>query len=86
MAVLFHGSVQEYTLGEKSFEAGDTPSLRTLVALLGERFGERCREFLLGEHTCFFLVNGTGIMMSGGLDTPLHPGDTVEVLPFVPGG
>ena len=90
MKVLFYGNVQEYTSGEKSFEpgfkAGIEQSVRTLIDLLGERFGARCKEFLLGEHSCFFLVNGKGIMTTGGLGTPLHAGDTVEVLPSVGGG
>ncbi|MCL2164459.1 MAG: MoaD/ThiS family protein [Oscillospiraceae bacterium] len=87
MDVIFYGSVQEQTLGEESFDAtGEARSLRILVDVMGERFGSQFKEFLLGEDTCFFLVNGSGIMTTGGLDTPLHPDDKVEVLPFVPGG
>ena len=41
---------------------------------------------VLGEETCFFLVNGKGIMMTGGLDTKLCPGDKIEVLPFADAG
>ena len=84
--VLFHGGVKEYTSDEKSFEAGGTQSVRMLIELLGEHFGADFKDFLLGDDTCFFLVNGNGIMTTGGLSTLLSPGDTVEVLPFVEGG
>jgi len=86
MTVIFHGNVQEYTSGKKSYTAGATQSMRTLIETLCEHFGENFREFLLGKDTCFFLVNGKGIIATGGLDTPLHPEDKVDVLPFVGGG
>ena len=86
MKVLFYGSVQEYTCDEKSLEVGNVQCVRALIDLLGERFDEHFKEFLLGDSTCFFLVNGNGIMTTGGLGTPLQSNDTVEVLPFVEGG
>ena len=86
MTVLFYGNVRDYVSGGSSFEAGGAPCVRTLIDLLGERFGAPFKEFLLGDDTCFFLVNGNGIMTTGGLGTSLHSGDTVEVLPFVEGG
>jgi len=86
MTVSFYGSVQDGTNGDKSCEAECTESLYTLIELLGERYGESFKEFLLGDETCFFLVNGNGIMATGGLRTPLHHDDNIEVLPFVNGG
>lgn len=86
MTVLFYGSVQKYTSGEKSLDVGGTHSLRTLIGLLGARFGEPFQEFLLADGTCFFLVNGNSIMATGGLKTQLQPADTIEVLPMVEGG
>jgi len=86
MAVSFFGSVQKYTEGEKSFDAGEAPDIRALISRLGERFGDPFRDFLLGDGTCFFLVNGKSILHTGGLNTPLQPGDKIEVLPFVDGG
>ena len=85
MNILFYGNVLDYTK-EKSFEAGNCPSVRDLVNILGGHYGERFKEFLLGDETCFFLVNGKGLMMTGGLDTPLNPDDKVEVLPFAEAG
>jgi len=92
MTVVFYGNIQERTFGEKSTEInpakglGGKISLRKLIDLLGERYGVDFRTFLLGDDTCFFLVNGGGVMTTGGLDTPLRKGDTVEVLPFVDAG
>jgi len=86
MKTLFHGSILDYTVGESSLEVGDAQCLRALIDVLGERFGADFKEFLLDDDTCIFLVNGNGIMTTGGLGTPLHSGDTVEVLPFVEGG
>ena len=86
MIVSFYGSVQQYTSDEKTFDAGDAESIRALIDRLGGNYGERFMDFLLGDNTCFFLVNGKGILTTGGLDTPLRPGDAVELLPFVDGG
>jgi len=86
MTVIFHGSVQEHTSGVELFQVDNAANVRALIFLLGERFGEEFKDYLLGDDTCFFLVNGTGIMTTGGLQTPLHEGDTVEVLPLVGGG
>ena len=86
MKVLFYANVQDFTSGEKMIETGDVQCMRALITLLGERFGEKFRVFLLGDNTCFFLINGRGIMATGGLDSPLHPDDKIEVLPFVGGG
>jgi len=86
MKVFFNGNVTEHTSGEKIFETAKEDNIRSLIDRLSERFGGGFKDFLLGDGTCFFLVNGSGIMMTGGLRTPLKPGDTVEVMPFVDGG
>jgi len=86
MTVFFYGSVLEHTSGAESTEIEVSPTLRALIDALGERFGDSFREFLLGEETCVFLVNGGGIVTTGGLNTPLQSSDKIEVLPFVDGG
>ena len=86
MKITFFGSVQEYAAGDKAFEAEDVRSVRDLVDLLGGHYGESFRRFLLGDNTCIFLLNGKSVVTAGGLDAPLAPGDTVDVLPFVDGG
>ena len=86
MKVLFFQEVQDYTSGEKSYEAESVQCVRTLIDHLGDLFGAPFKEFLLGDDTCFILVNGSGTMKTGGLDTPLSSTDTVEVVPFVDAG
>ena len=86
MNVLFYGNVLDYTNGEKKYEPKSSFSVGELVDELGRHYGENLKEFLLGEETCFFLVNGKGIMMTGGQDTKLCPGDKIEVLPFADAG
>jgi len=87
MKVLFYSNVLEYTNGENFYEpSSNCSNIQELVRKLEERYGERFRMFLLGEETCFFLVNGSGIMMTGGLNTKLTQGDKIEVLPFTEAG
>ena len=86
MTVLFYGGALEQTAGERSFEAPYCSNVRDLVSVLGRRFGEGLEKFLLGNETCFFLVNGKGLMMTGGLDTKLADSDRIEVLPFTEAG
>ena len=86
MTVFFHGSVAEYTNGDRNFGPSGCSSLKDLVDKLGEAYGEPFRAYLLGSETCLLLVNGTGAMMTGGLDTPLKQGDRIEILQFVDAG
>jgi len=86
MTVWFYGNALDYVNGKQSFEAQNSTSVRELIDELGGRFGEKFKEFLLGEGTCLFLVNGKGLMLTGGLDTRLQHGDQIEVLPFVVAG
>jgi len=86
MKVLFFGSVQKYTSDEESFEADGVTTIRMLLHLLRERYGEGFYKFLMGDKTCVILVNGNSIVSTGGWDTPLLSSDTVDVLPFVDGG
>jgi molybdopterin converting factor small subunit len=86
VTVLFYGSVLEHTNKERSFESKDSMNIRELIDELGGHFGERFRKFLLGGGSCFFLVNGTGITATGGLETRLNQGDKIEVLPSIDAG
>ena len=85
MTVRFHGSMLEYTNGESSFEPGPCLDVQGLVDAIVSRYGEPFAE-LVRSGACFFLVNGKGLMSTGGLDTPLEMDDRVEVLPFVDAG
>ena len=86
MIVKFYGNVAEQTGGEKTLEPGPCQDLGSLICELGRRYGESFGELLLSGEFCFFLVNGQGVMTTGGLDTPLKQGDRIEVLPLIEAG
>jgi len=86
MKVLFYGNVLEHTKNEKSYDADDCSNVRELINELGGHYGNSFKDFLSGEDTCLFLVNGKGIMMTGGLNTKLLSDDKIEVLPFTEAG
>jgi len=94
MTVTFYGRVIEYTDGEKSFTSsfdfsdsnGCPLILRQLIDELCCRYGEGFSLFVHGNETCLILLNGRGIALSGGLDSPLTGSDKVEILPFVDAG
>ena len=85
LKIFFYESVQNYSNCE-SLEIEPVETLRDCVEQLGEELGSHFKEFLLGEDTCFFLVNGKSIIRTGGLNTPLHPNDKIEILPVVEAG
>ena len=86
MKVLFYSSILNYTNGEKFFEASGCSTIRELIEKLVMHFGERFKEFVFESESCIFLVNGRGIMGTGGLDTKLNPDDKIELLPFAGAG
>ena len=89
MNVIFYGKVTGFTNGDKSFVPESPnlfPNLRVLLDELGNRYNKEFSKFLTGSETCVILVNGKGIMLSGGLDTPINKDDKIEILPFVDAG
>ncbi|MCL2214356.1 MAG: MoaD/ThiS family protein [Treponema sp.] len=86
MKVLFYGNVIEYTNGDKSLEIEHCAGLRELINKLCDHYGDRLKDFILNDETCFFLVNGKGTMMTGGLNTKLQSDDKIEILPFAEAG
>jgi molybdopterin converting factor small subunit len=86
MVVTFYGSVLDCTNGEKTFSPGPCPDIRALIGKLAGRYGEATGDFMAGDETCFFLVNGRGIALTGGLGTKLEPGDKIDILPFADAG
>jgi molybdopterin converting factor small subunit len=85
MKIIFYESVQNYS-GCDGLEIEHAETLNRLIDKLGDRLGVHFKEYLLGEGTCFFLINGKSIMRTGGLNTPLNPDDKIEVLPVVEAG
>ena len=86
MTISFYGNIIEYTNGIKSHEINNCANIRELIEKLGDQFGDRLKNFLLGEETCFILVNGMGLMLTGGLDTKLKASNKIEILPFADAG
>lgn len=93
MSVTFYGRITEYTNGDKVFSfspgsgiEGFPQTLRDLLDELGDYYGEAFKDFVHGSETCLILINGNGIVLTGGLDSPLKEGDKVEILPFVDAG
>ena len=83
--VLFYESVQNYSKCE-SLEIEPVETLKDLTEQLGEKLGSHFKEYMLGEDTCFFLVNGKSIVRTGGWNTPLSTHDKIEILPIVEAG
>ena len=86
MEVIFYGIVTRYTGGDKTFSPKSHSTLRGVVDELSGFYGEEFGAFIHGDETCIFLINGQGVMMSGGLDSPVCFGDKIEILPFVDAG
>jgi len=86
LKISFYASIIDYTNGAACFEAKKSSSIRELIDELGDQFGNKFKEFLLSDNTCFFLVDGKGIINSGGLNTKINPDDKIEILPFVEAG
>jgi len=86
MTVTFYGKVCEYTNGDKSYTPRAHVFLRDLLEELGDYYGERFLSFINGNEACIILINGKGIMLSGGINTALDPNDKIDILPFVDAG
>ena len=66
-------------------------TVRDLLRQLEGELGDRFRNAVLDEEGRLrpyikVLVNGRGIHVSGGLDTPLSDGDVVAIFPPIAGG
>ena len=86
MEVTFYGGITRHTNGDNSFTPDAHATLRGVLEELSDEYGEEFKAFLHGNETCIFLINGQGVMMSGGLDSPVCVGDKIEILPFVDAG
>ena len=86
MIVSFYGRITRHTNGEKTYIPKNPPTLRGLLEELGGYYGKGFESFINGNETCLFLINGKGVKLTGGLDSPLEQGDKVEILPFVDAG
>lgn len=86
MNVRFHGTALEHTGGKELIKLNNSGDIYSLIDEIGSLFGDSFRGVLLDGEAFFFLVNGTGIMKTGGFETKLSPEDTVEIVPFFDAG
>jgi molybdopterin converting factor small subunit len=86
MTVTFYGGITRYTNGDKIYLPKAHATLRGLLEELGDYYGEQFVSFVNGNETCIILINGKGVMLSGGLESALCTGDKIEILPFVDAG
>ena len=86
VTVLFYGSALKHTGGQRFYEATESTSIRLLIDELGRHYGAAFKDFLQNREECFFLINGQGLMQTGGLDSGLNPGDNVDILPHAEAG
>jgi molybdopterin converting factor small subunit len=86
LTVRFYGCVVGQASGSTSYEPKNSSDIRQLIDELGDLYGKGFKDYLLGEGTCLFLVNGSGILLTGGLSTKLNQGDRIEILPFIQAG
>ncbi|TRO46910.1 MoaD family protein [Candidatus Bathyarchaeota archaeon] len=74
-----------------TLELPDVSRVRDLLREVAARYGEGLREYLFtdegGLHShVVVILNGRGVGVLDGLDTPLTDGDRVAILPSIGGG
>ena len=77
--------------GKTNSSLSEKKSVRDLIALLVERYGDNFKEFMLSPENrlqkyVVVLVNGRGVGILNGLETMLHEGDSILIMPAVGGG
>jgi MoaD family protein len=87
--VTFFSLIRDMTK-ERQIELPQAPSVKALLHLLADRYGDAFRAKILeGDDVSgelIVLVNGRHIAHTGGGDTPLKEGDDVSIFPVVGGG
>ncbi len=74
------------------FDDGNEITVRKVIEVLTKRYGQPFNEYIFDQKNCEvrgflqFFINGLSISTSQGLDTELHEGDVVAVVPPVGGG
>jgi len=90
--VNFLSAVRRMTYeGKTVISLQEKSSVRNLIDALMRRYGIGFSDFLLNKKGCLqqylvILVNGRGIGILNGLDTLLHDGDSISMMPAVGGG
>jgi molybdopterin converting factor small subunit len=77
---------------EETIETDNSTTVMDLLRLLGEKHGERMREYLFDPATgkphpyLQFLMDGRSIHMISGFETTLTSDSTLQIIPPVSGG
>jgi len=77
--------------GKTNISLSEKKSVLDLIAILVERYGDNFKEFMLSPENrlqkyVVVLVNGRGVGILNGLETMLHEGDSILIMPAVGGG
>jgi len=89
--VTFLSDVRRMTEEGKTNISLPEKSVRDLIAILVERYGDNFKEFMLSPENrlqkyVVVLVNGRGVGILNGLETMLREGDSILIMPAVGGG
>jgi sulfur-carrier protein len=90
MEIKYFADVRELTGHNSLTWSAPSATLRELLRALAARYGRgfetRMFENQALSPTIIVLVNGRDVRHLSGLDTPIHPGDTISIFPMVAGG
>jgi sulfur-carrier protein len=88
LKISFHATIRD-AAGASEAEV-DAASVRELLDRLREIFGAKMFDLLVDKgnlrEDVVILVNGRNILLCGGIDANLSPGDDVAIFPPVSGG
>ncbi len=90
MQILFFATIRGCT-GEKETRWNEpAATLGVLLRSLSGRYGPAFRRWVLDNgdlgKAILVVVNGTDSRHLGGINTPLHPDDTIAIFPMIAGG
>ncbi len=90
MQIQFFATIREIT-GQEAIEwKRPATTLGGLLCDLSARYGSSFERWVLDHDrpgkAIIVLVNGLDCRHQGGLDTPVHPDDTIAIFPMIAGG
>jgi sulfur-carrier protein len=91
MIIRYFAMLREITQRSEQVWNQPAATVQELMRALCVSYGPEFRRWIVDEHGSFgglaiVLVNGVDCRGLQGMDTPLHPGDTVAIFPPVAGG
>ncbi|HYB44569.1 MAG TPA: MoaD/ThiS family protein [Candidatus Methylomirabilis sp.] len=90
MRILFFATIRQCVGASEIKWDEATGTLRDLLEKLSVRYGPEFRRWVLDKNelgkTVILVVNGQDARHVGGVETPLHPDDTIAIFPAIAGG